>query len=134
VFNHRQPLAAGESVTLILEYFAPVRGTVLEPEVEVSLVTRPELDPAAENPGVAVERCELTDDGLLIEFAATPGALYELHYSDDMAEWKVSPVRIRAAGNRVQWIDRGPPRTDSKPADKSARYYRVREIAEDPAD
>jgi hypothetical protein len=130
--EHRQPLAAGASVTLILEYYAPVRGTVIDPEVAVSLVTEPESDPLAVEPGFAVDRCELLDDGLLIEFTATPGARYEVQYSNDNATWKVSPTRIRAAGNRVQWIDRGPPRTDSPPADKSSRFYRVRELPENP--
>jgi hypothetical protein len=128
--QHRQPLAAGASVTLILEYYAPVRGTVIEPKVTVSLVTEPESDPAAAAPGLAVDRCEMLEDGLLIEFTATPGSLYEVQYSNDNAVWKVSPTRIRAAGNRVQWIDRGPPRTDSPPADKSSRFYRVRELPE----
>ncbi|BCX46949.1 integrin alphabeta-propellor repeat protein [Haloferula helveola] len=128
--QHRQPLAPGASITLILEYYAPVRGTVLEPQVAASIVTLPEQDPAAEVPGLAVDRCELVDDGLLIEFISVPGALYEIQYSDDFTLWKTSPTRIRAAGNRVQWIDRGPPRTDSSPGDKSSRFYRVRELPE----
>ena len=127
--HHRQALAAGESTTLILEYHAPLRGTVIDPEVTVNLVTEPELDPEAETPGVAVERClMLRDGGLLIEFTSTPGATYQVQYSDNASDWKVSPARIRAAGNRVQWIDRGPPRTDSPPADKSSRFYRVLEL------
>ncbi|MFC7338216.1 hypothetical protein ACFQY0_13560 [Haloferula chungangensis] len=129
--EHRQPLAAGASVTLILEYYAPVRGTVLDPQIEVSLVTIPESDPAAVDEGLAVDRCVRLDDGLLIEFVSEPGELYEVQYSNNGTDWKVSPVRIRAAGNRVQWIDRGPPRTDSPPADKPSRFYRVREITSD---
>ncbi|MGB6223568.1 PQQ-binding-like beta-propeller repeat protein [Haloferula sp.] len=126
--EHRQPLAAGASVTLILEYFTPVRGTVLDPQIGVTLVTEPESDPAAGDAGLAVDRCVLLDDGLLIEFNSQPGALYEIQYSNNATDWKVSPVRIRAAGNRVQWIDRGPPRTDAPPSDKSSRFYRVREL------
>lgn len=128
--QHRQPLAAGASVTLVLEYYAPIRGTVIDPEVTVALVAKPELDPDAAEPGLAVDRCEMLDDGLLIEFTAIPGALYEIQYSDDTTHWKQSPTRIRAAGNRVQWIDRGPPRTDSPPTGKSSRFYRVRQIPE----
>lgn len=128
--HHRQPLAAGASVTLVLEYYAPARGTVLDPEVSVTLVTEPDTDPAAPEGGLAVDRClRQTDGSLLIEFTATPGTLYEIHYSDDNLSWKLSPVRVRAAGNRVQWIDRGPPRTDSPPDQEPCRFYRVREIA-----
>ncbi len=124
----RQPLAAGASIALVLEYFAPVRGTVLVSTPTVSLVAEPESDPDAERSGLAIDRCEMLEDGLLIEFSSNAGSLYELQYSDDNSHWKVSPTRIRAASNRTQWIDRGPPRTDTPPANKSSRFYRVREI------
>jgi hypothetical protein len=65
---------------------------------------------------------------VMIEFTTTPGALYEIHYSDDAADWKLSPVRVRAAGNRVQWIDSGPPRTATPPSGEPCRFYRVREL------
>lgn len=126
--QHRKPLAAGASVTLVLEYYTPVRGTVINPQVAVRLVTEPESDPAAGVPGLAVDRCEVLADGLLIEFTTVPGRLYEIQYSDNTRDWKVSPIHIRAAGNRTQWIDRGPPRTDSRPQDKASRFYRVREM------
>lgn len=128
--HHRQPLAAGASVTLLAEYYAPVRGTVIEPVVDVALVGAPEVDPAAEVPGLAVDRCEVLPDGaLMIEFTSIPGQFYEVQYSDDAIAWKTSPVTIRAAGNRVQWIDRGPPRTDSLPSGKTSRFYRVLELS-----
>lgn len=127
--HHRQPLAAGASVTLLVEYHAPVRGTVIAPEAAVSLVTEPESDPVAGAAGLAVDRCEVMEDrSLLIEFTSIPGSLYEIQYSDNAIDWKTSPVMVRAAGNRVQWIDRGPPRTDTPPSTKSSRFYRVREI------
>ncbi len=127
--NHRQPLAAGASVTLLVEYHAPVRGTVINPAVAVTLVSAPETDPAAGEAGLAVDRCELLDDGaVLIEFTSIPGATYEVQYSDNATDWKISPVQVRAAGNRVQWIDRGPPRSDTPPSSKTSRFYRVRKI------
>jgi hypothetical protein len=76
-----------------------------------------------------VDRCELLDDGaMLIGFTSTPGTLCEIHDSHNATDWRTSPVTVRAAGNRVQWIDRGPPRTDTPPSGKSSRFYRVREI------
>ncbi|MCW1886913.1 PQQ-binding-like beta-propeller repeat protein [Luteolibacter flavescens] len=127
--HHRQPLAAGASTVILVEYYTPVRGTVVQPQASVAIVAEPESDPAAGAPGLAVDRCvKMADDSLLIEFTSTPGTQYEVQYSDDMRNWKVSPVKVRAAGNRVQWIDRGPPRTDSPPAENNSRYYRVREL------
>jgi len=127
--QHRQPLAAGASTTIILEYYAPVRGTKINPEISAKIVTKPESDPPAPDGGFAIDRALRQPDGsMLIEFTAEPGALYEVHYSDDGEHWKLSPTRIRAAGNRVQWIDRGPPRTDTPPAEAPMRFYRVKKI------
>ncbi len=131
IIHHRQPLAAGASVDLTIEYYTPVRGTVIDPQVVVELITVPETHPDAPGGGLAVERCVRMADGtVMIEFVSTPGALYEIHYSDDAANWKLSPVRVRAAGNRVQWIDSGPPRTETPPSGEPCRFYRVREIPE----
>ncbi|HSP43913.1 MAG TPA: PQQ-binding-like beta-propeller repeat protein [Luteolibacter sp.] len=131
IIHHRQPLAAGDSVNLLIEYYTPVRGTVIDPQVSVELITVPETHPDAPEGGLAVERCVRMEDGtVMIEFASTPGALYEIHYSADAQTWKLSPVRVRAAGNRVQWIDSGPPRTETPPSGEPCRFYRVREIPE----
>jgi outer membrane protein assembly factor BamB len=131
IIHHRQPLAAGASVNLLIEYYTPVRGTVLDPQVGVELITVPETHAAAPDGGLAVERCVVMDDGsVMIEFSTTPGALHEIHYSDDTKAWKLSPVRVRAAGNRVQWIDSGPPRTETPPAREKSRFYRVRVVPE----
>jgi len=128
--HHHQVLAAGASTTLVLEYYAPVRGTVLAPQVTASLVTEPDTDPSALPDGVAVDRCIAQADGsLLIEFTTTPGTLYDIYYSEDGETWKRSPTRIRAAGNRVQWIDRGPPRTDTAPSGEPCRFYQVQAIS-----
>ncbi|WP_193211579.1 PQQ-binding-like beta-propeller repeat protein [Luteolibacter marinus] len=126
--EHRQPVAAGATVTLVLEYFSPVRGTIIEPRVELGQVAQPAPDPAPGESGLAVDRCALVAGGLLIEFSAIPGGTYEIQYCDNTVDWKSSPILIHAAGNRVQWIDRGPPRTDAPPADKTSRFYRVLEI------
>lgn len=129
IIHHRQPLAAAASVNLVLEYYTPVRGTVINPQVAVGIVTVPVAHPDAPEGGLAVERCIVMAGGsVMIEFTTTPGALYEIHYSDDAADWKLSPVRVRAAGNRVQWIDSGPPRTATPPSGEPCRFYRMREL------
>lgn len=130
IIEHRRVMAPGASVEFIIELFSPQRAATLEPQLAVALVTAPELPAEAAAGGVAVTRLERLNDGaLLIEFDSVPGRHYEVNYSDDAAAWKVSPVRIRAAANRVQWIDRGLPRTETHPSEKPSRFYRVREIA-----
>jgi len=65
---------------------------------------------------------------MLLEFTSQPGHFYAVEYSSDGTAWRSSTLRIRAAGNRVQWTDRGPPQTDSPPPADPSRWYRVREI------
>jgi hypothetical protein len=126
LIEHRHPLAAGASTVLVIEYYNPVRGTPINPQLSVQLVSQPEEDPRIEAGDIKVNRCISLDDGILIEFDSEAGQQYLMQYSDDGNTWKSSPIMIQAAGNRTQWIDRGPPRTDTKPADAKTRFYRVR--------
>jgi hypothetical protein len=41
------------------------------------------------------------------------------------AEWKTVYPGIVAHVNRIQWIDSGPPATESAPGDVPLRFYRV---------
>lgn len=117
------------SVSLILEFYSPTRIPSFQPQIsasEIALRSPLPIEPA----GLAVDRCLLQDDGsFLIEFTAKPGSRYEIQYTDDGKSWRRSPVSIRAAGNRVQWIDRGPPRTETAPVTTHRRFYVVKELA-----
>ncbi len=129
VLEHLQPLPTGASVTLVLEFHAADRSASFSPEIAVEPAL-PVAHPVPAVPGLAIDRVERLPDGLLIEFPAVPDRRYEIQYSEDARTWKVSPMTIRAAGTRVQWIDRGPPATDSPPAEQASRFYRVRELPE----
>ena len=121
----RRPLGIGESVTILIEYMVSGRSKVFTPLLSVS-VTLPENAATATGDALAVDRCLYLEEGaFLIEFTSEPGKRYEIQYSNNHKEWIVSPVIIRAGGNRVQWIDRGPPRTESPPVGGS-RFYRVK--------
>ena len=132
IVHFREPLAAGATTRFVLEYFAPARLPSFTPQLSTSVITQPQPHPDTAPAGFAIDRCEMIPDGLLIEFSSTPGALYEIQYANAPSAWKVSPARIRASANRTQWIDRGPPRTDTHPLDKAARFYRIVEIEEAP--
>ena len=126
--GYYQPVAPGESVTMVLEYFSPSRSTTLQP-VLTTAVALPKNPPSGAAAGLAVDRIAALPDGaLLIEFTTLPGHEYLVQYSEAATAWLDSPIRIRAAGNRVQWIDRGSPRTASPPAPGGQRFYRVREV------
>jgi hypothetical protein len=61
---------------------------------------------------------------LLLEFASEPESLYRIQYSEDGTNWQESLVRPRVGGTKVQWIDRGSPKTPSPPGPEG-RFYRV---------
>jgi len=127
-----QPLVGGASISFVIEYYTSIRNAQITPKISASPLLKPGLAPPAPDGGFAIDRVIRQRDGaMLVEFTAVPGVLYEVHYSPDAVHWKLSPVRIRAAGNRVQWIDRGPPRTDIPPGEASTRFYRIKTISED---
>lgn len=126
--SYLTPLPVGQSLTLTLEFLSASRQANFTPVVTASPAL-PEPAPEAAAGGEAILRSDLLEDGFLLEFTAVPGARYQVLYSPDNARWLVSPVTILAGANRVQWIDRGPPKTESKPGSGS-RFYRVQRIAD----
>jgi hypothetical protein len=123
------PMKAGESVPMVLEYYASPRGTVPTPVISAALASLNAqalraLSDAA--PGFAVNRLVKQADGsVVIEFNADPGKHYRIQYSSDAATWNTCPISIQAGGTKVQWIDRGPPWTDSPPSSAPRRFYRI---------
>jgi len=39
--------------------------------------------------------------------------------------WSTAAGTITGTGGMVQWIDNGPPKTDSHPSTKPSRFYRI---------
>jgi hypothetical protein len=89
----------------------------------------PNLDLGSDGSGFSVDRIVRIPAGIMLEFTAVAGRWYIVEYSNNSIEWKRTLAPIQAAANRVQWIDHGPPQTDSLPADQRSRFYRVREIS-----
>jgi hypothetical protein len=121
-----EPLGAGARLNMILEYYVPNRA-VPQPRLQTALLL-PSAPQATSAGGVLIERLLMVEPGaILLEFRAVPGQLYQVQY-DSGNGWTDSLVRIRAAGNRVQWIDRGAPRTHSPPGMGKSRFYRVKQL------
>ncbi|MDB6071456.1 MAG: hypothetical protein JWL81_2627, partial [Verrucomicrobiales bacterium] len=131
---YHQPVPAGGEVTLTLEYYTPTRGT-LSPVLAVAMAFLPETTSGLASttdsaPRVVIDRISILEPGaFLLEFPSVPGQLYQIQYAASAAgPWTDSLSRIRAAGTRVQWIDRGAPRTSSPPGLGGARFYRVKSV------
>jgi len=119
---YNAPIAIGETVTLLLEYFIPQRTGVTDPTFFAFGVTATSL--TAPTNGVDAAIKTTLDDRPLIEFASTPGKSYKILYSSDPSFTNAlfAQPSIIAPANRTQWIDSGPPKTVSPPA---TRFYRV---------
>lgn len=131
---HGAPLAAGESVDLRLEYFVPTRLPVAIDDAQLQPFVQPgfNLAPPEGTPLPApAPRLEPWSGGsVLLEFPATPDRAYMVLYRDNSilaAELAAQPG-IVATGDRVQWIDNGPPKTLRLPGNVGARFYRVIQI------
>ena len=129
IAGYYRPILPDASVTLVLEYYSRTRTANFVPQL-TALPALPR-EPAIAMPGalsVSVIR-RLDSGGTLIEFSSEPGRTYVVQYSDDAHSWFSIATRIRAAGTRVQWIDRGPPSTDQPPPATGSRFYRVQQTA-----
>ncbi|MGO8929777.1 MAG: hypothetical protein ACLQU3_23165 [Limisphaerales bacterium] len=70
----------------------------------------------------------ISEGELTIEFATIPGHTYVVEYSADLTSWQAAVPPIIANATKTQWIDSGPPKTDSPPGPLGQRYYRVVQI------
>ena len=123
VVGYHVPVQAVDSISLLLEYQAP-EGFTLNP-VLTTVIIPPRPAPPAE---LVIDRAVMLEPGVFVlEFPSIPGQLYQVQYGNGLT-WTNSQVRLRAAGHRVQWIDRGAPRTNSPPGTSSVRFYRIKRI------
>jgi hypothetical protein len=67
----------------------------------------------------------LPNEGFLIGFASLANRRYGIQYSSDLEVWKTAQLLIAGTGSWTQWIDRGPPETESHPAAQAMRFYRA---------
>jgi uncharacterized repeat protein (TIGR01451 family) len=119
------PLGIGSNVTFLLEFYVPTRVTPANLAFTVQ-AGPPMIPPVVSGTIMNISRMIVLANGsVLVEFSAIPGQVYAIQYSSDMVTWRTAVPAITAPATRVQWIDAGPPKTDSSPAQQSARYYRV---------
>lgn len=123
---YNAPLAGGGSMDLLLEFYVLTRGPLTSYNLQPVAVPAINLT-APTNSGTTITNHVLSSGGFLIEFPATPGAIYTIVYSDNLSFSNALTAQpsIVAPANRVQWIDNGPPKTISHPSNTIARFYRV---------
>jgi uncharacterized repeat protein (TIGR01451 family) len=124
--QHNATVNAGASVSLRLEYFVRTRTPLTNLTYVATGVTftSPTV-PTSSSP--IITSMQLTAGGFLIEFQSIPGRSYTILYANDMSFTNALAAQpaIVAPADRVQWIDSGPPKTISTPANAGSRFYRV---------
>jgi N-acetylneuraminic acid mutarotase len=128
--QYNYPVPPGGHVTFTAEYYSPDRVTVPHPTFTVELVTPETLTTPPPGTPEAVSRPPVVlapDNALLLDFATEAGATYYILYKDDLAStnWNVAQPPVMGTGYDVQWVDDGPPKTESPPSAVPQRYYEV---------
>jgi Domain of unknown function DUF11 len=126
------PLAAGQSASLLLQYFSPTRLPFAFSNAQLNAFAVPPVvfsapRPAAVSANLNISRLvQLPNGNMLLEWPAVANQRYTVVYSDNasFSNAMIAPPAIIAPGNRLQWIDYGPPTTVSLPTNV-ARFYRV---------
>jgi hypothetical protein len=129
VVTHDFPLAPGETVDLMVEYYRASRQIFTQPTYFPTIVIPPDRNPQGRL--LSVDRAIVLQSGrVLIEFEADIGKRYAIQYNTNGVDgaWLTADPTITAAANRVQWLDDGPPKTVSPPGGVGTRLYRVVEL------
>lgn len=114
----------GASINILLEYYRPSRIADFTPGFNLS-PQEAEPEQPGDAPPLALDLRILRIDsrGLLVEFKTLAEKRYTVQYSDDLSVWKVSQPSIEGTGERIQWLDAGPPKTATFP--NGTRFYRI---------
>jgi len=128
------PIPAAGHVDLTMEYYVSDRTTLPHPVYEAQVGAPNGL--TAVNPAwFKVEKIVFTGNEAVLTFNSVSGATYYVQYLNTHtgpdgvtvtdADWSTALPGILGQGNFMQWIDNGPPKTSSRPADATSRWYRM---------
>jgi len=123
--TYNQPLAPGESVDLVVEFRLLDRENLPALTYQAQVVDPLQQLLASGTPSMIDRIVKLQDERFMIEFTSIPDRTYAIQYSSDLKTWKTATPFHQATSSRVQWIDNGPPKTESSPAQNSMRFYRL---------
>jgi hypothetical protein len=68
---------------------------------------------------------QLPDGAFGIRFPTDLNRAYTIQYSDDVQTWKSAFPNVLGNGGILDWIDNGPPATETAPSQTSQRFYRA---------
>jgi len=122
--QHDLPIPPGKSVDLRLEYYVPTRA-VPNPTFSTQLISgQPSIVPTG-TPLDILRALVFQNQGYLVEFETELCKTYFIQYSPDLKIWKTAWPSITGNCTKIQWIDTGPPKTESNPILGPRRFYRI---------
>jgi uncharacterized repeat protein (TIGR01451 family) len=123
--EYDQPVATGSNVVFLLEYYESTRQPFVSTNFVATVVAAVVVPPPT-GTYLQLDTAAFVSEGqLTIEFASVPGHTYVVQYSSDMQTWLTATPPIVAKNTRTQWIDAGPPETESAPGSPGKRFYRI---------
>lgn len=131
--QHDSPVPALGWVDFHLEYYLTNRPAVTNLTDAAGVFNpgyRARLVPPAAPPNppvtntIPVTPIVLTNGNFLVEFSTEASRFYYVQYSGDLTNWRTAVPAVIGVGSRVQWIDSGPPKTESPPSSVPSRFYR----------
>jgi hypothetical protein len=121
-------IGAGATIDFTVAYYVSNRRTLPSPTYEVTVHAGiPELL-LPTTLLVTNNATRFVDGKFFAEFLTQEGRAYFVQYNNSLTNtngWKTSLPAVRGNGSNVQWIDLGPPATESKPITEGSRFYRV---------
>ncbi len=125
--QYNYPVPPHGTVTFAVEYYVANRTTIPNPVITVTLTPAQAPTPVPNGaPQAVVQTVPLAaENAFLVGFETQLNASYYVLYSSDLVNWTVVLPAVKGTGSEVQWLDLGPPLTQSAPGAQPQRFYRV---------
>jgi hypothetical protein len=115
----------GSCWTNVIKFYDPL-GVAFHPTLTVDLVDAGATSISPDGTPQPVFLGKFLKNGtFLVEFVTVSARTYYVQYSSDMVNWKTVPTPFAGTGQHTQFVDSGPPATESLPSINTARFYRV---------
>jgi hypothetical protein len=121
------PIAAGQAFPCLVEWY--IANRVQKPSPSFQAIVMP--TPVVVLPTTVLvtnNATRVVDGKFFAEFKSQEDRAYYIQYNSSLTatnDWKTSMPPVRGTGSTVQWVDTGPPRTESAPTATTQRFYRV---------
>ena len=125
--SYPAPLIPGQSVEFVAQYFSESRRPGPDPILSAIAVPVPVIPQPSGTAVSGIRVIPRSQGSALLEFPTVAGQAYAIRYDRTPAFTNAATVQpfVTAPGDRVQWLDQGPPATLSLPGPAGLRFYRV---------